>query len=117
MSERGWMEYGSEFDWKSNDALFSDTPQGFVQDDWQLYRSGRDAMKAAARIIGGRRVLLPTLCCESMILPFSANGYDVDFYRLNPDLTGDEAGEDITEVAGGDGEAELRAGGQAALFD
>ena len=51
MSERGWMEYGSEFDWKSNDALFSDTPQGFVQDDWQLYRSGRDAMKAAARII------------------------------------------------------------------
>ena len=91
MSERGWMEYGSEFDWKSNDALFSDTPQGFVQDDWQLYRSGRDAMKAAARIIGGRRVLLPALCCESMILPFAANGYDVDFYRLNPDLTGDEA--------------------------
>ena len=91
MSERGWMEYGSEFDWKSNDALFSDTPQGFVQDDWQLYRSGRDAMKAAARIIGGRRVLLPALCCESMILPFSANGYDVEFYKMNPDLTGDEA--------------------------
>ncbi len=91
MSERGWMEYGSEFDWRSNDALISDTPQGFVQDDWQLYRSGRDAMKAAARIIGRRRVLLPALCCESMILPFAANGYDVDFYRLNPDLTGDEA--------------------------
>ena len=91
MSELGWMEYGSEFDWRSNDALISDTPQGFVQDDWQLYRSGRDAMKAAARIIGGRRVLLPSLCCESMMLPFSANGYDVEFYRLNPDLTGDEA--------------------------
>ncbi len=91
MSERGWMEYGSEFDWRSNDALISDTLQGFVQDDWQLYRSGRDAMKAAARIIGGRRVLLPALCCESMMLPFSANGYDVGFYRLNPDLTGDEA--------------------------
>ena len=91
MSERGWMEYGSEFDWKSNDALFSDTPQGFVQDDWQLYRSGRDAMKAIARIIGGRRVLLPALCCESMILPFAANGYDVEFYRMNPELTGDEA--------------------------
>ena len=91
MSERSWMEYGSEFDWKSNDALMSGVPQSFVQDDWQLYRSGRDAMKAAARIIGGRRVLLPALCCESMILPFAANGYDVDFYRLNPDLTGDEA--------------------------
>lgn len=90
MSGRSWMEYGSEFDWKSNDALMSDKPQSFVQDDWQLYRSGRDAMKAIARLIGGRRVLLPALCCESMILPFSANGYDVEFYRMNPDLTGDE---------------------------
>ena len=84
------MEYGSEFDRRSNDALMSDERQSFVQDDWQLYRSGRDAMKAAARIIGGRRVLLPALCCESMILPFSANGYDVGFYRMNTDLTGDE---------------------------
>ena len=84
------MEYGSEFDRRSNDALMSDEGQNFVQDDWQLYRSGRDAMKAAARIIGGRRVLLPALCCESMILPFSANGYDVGFYRMNTDLTGDE---------------------------
>ena len=90
MSGRGWMEYGSEFDWKSNDALISDKPQRFVQADWQLYRSGRDAMKAAARIAGRRRVLLPALCCESMILPFSANGYDVEFYRMNCDLTGDE---------------------------
>ena len=91
MSGRSWMEYGSEFDWQSNDALISDVPQCFVQDGWQLYRSGRDAMKAVARIIGGSRVLLPALCCESMILPFSANGYDVEFYKMNPDLTGDEA--------------------------
>ena len=91
MSGRSWMEYGSEFDWRSNDALISDVPQCFVQDGWQLYRSGRDAMKAIARIIGGSRVLLPALCCESMILPFSANGYDVEFYKMNPDLTGDEA--------------------------
>lgn len=90
MSERGWMEYGSEFDWRSNDALMSGAPQSFVQDDWQLYRSGRDAMKAIARIIGGCRVLLPALCCESMILPFSANGCDVEFYKMNHDLTGDE---------------------------
>ena len=91
MSGRSWMEYGSEFDWQSNDALISDVPRCFVQDGWQLYRSGRDAMKAIARIIGGSRVLLPALCCESMILPFSANGYDVEFYKMNPDLTGDEA--------------------------
>ena len=91
MSGRGWMEYGSEFDWRSNDALISDEPQSFVRDDWQLFRSGRDALKSAARIIGGRKVLLPALCCESMILPFSANGYDVEFYGMNPNLTGDEA--------------------------
>ena len=91
MSGRSWMEYGSEFDWRSNDTLISGAPQSFVQDDWQLYRSGRDAMKAIARIAGGRKVLLPALCCESMILPFSANGYNVEFYRMDPDPTGDEA--------------------------
>ena len=90
MSGRSWMEYGSEFDWRSNDALISDIPQKFVQDDWQLYRSGRDAMKAIARIAAGCKVLLPALCCESMILPFSSNGYGVEFYRMNPDLTVDE---------------------------
>ena len=55
--------------------------------------------------------------------PLGEKGYDVngdpygEFKKMQAELTGDEAGEDITEVAGGDGEAELRAGGQAALFD
>ena len=84
------MEYGSEFDARANEAFVRAFP-GFLQDDWLLYRSGRDAMKALARLVSGRRVLLPALCCESMIVPFALNGCEVVFYRMREDLRGDEA--------------------------
>ena len=84
------MEYGSEFDARANLA-FTGSAGAFVQEDWQLYRSGRDAMKALARLLGPRRVLLPALCCESMIGPFTANGWEVGFYRMTADFRGDEA--------------------------
>ena len=83
-------EYGSIFDWNANRG-FERPDAGFVQADWQLCRSGRDAMKALARWAGRRRVLLPALCCESMIVPFALNGYETLFYRLNEDLTADTA--------------------------
>jgi len=83
------MEYGSEYDFLANQAYLRDYDTGFVKPDWQLYRSGRDAIKAFARIAGRKKVLLPALCCESMILPFEANGYTVEYYRLNMDLSGD----------------------------
>lgn len=83
------MEYGSVFETSSN-APFLRENTGFVRDDWRLYRSGRDAMKALARIAGRKRVLLPALCCESMIVPFALNGYEAVFYRLRADLRGDE---------------------------
>lgn len=85
------MEYGSEYDILANRDFLSAADCGFVSDDWQLYRSGRDAMKAFARIAGRKKVLLPALCCESMILPFEKNGYSVEFYKLRRDLSGDEA--------------------------
>ena len=44
-----------------------------------------------ARLHRGATVLLPALCCESMIRPFTLNGCPVAFYKLKPDLTGDEA--------------------------
>ena len=47
-------------------------------------------MKQLAAAHSGEKVLLPALCCESMILPFQQNGCKVDFYRLRSDLTGDE---------------------------
>ena len=41
------MEYGSIFETSSNRA-FTREGSGFLQSDWQLFRSGRDAMKALA---------------------------------------------------------------------
>lgn len=88
--EKHMMEYGSEYHSRANEPFIGGGHK-LREDDWQLYRSGRDAMKALARIINreGGRVLLPALCCESMILPFTSNGYELVFYRLNRDMTAD----------------------------
>lgn len=84
------MEYGSIFDARAN-AGFEAGNADFLRAEWRLYRSGRDAIKALARIADRTRVLLPALCCSSMILPFVQNGYEPVFYRLRKDLRGDEA--------------------------
>ena len=84
------MEYGGAFDTRSNEPFLSQAP-GFLEDDWLLFRSGRDAMRALARGLGPRKVLLPALCCESMIVPLRQNGCSVGFYRLREDLRADEA--------------------------
>lgn len=81
------LEYGSEFDLASNELVRG---RWDIPECWQLFRSGRDALKAFARLAGRRRVLMPALCCDSMILPFRQNGWEVAFYRLRPDLTADE---------------------------
>lgn len=81
------MEYGSEFD------LYANRPfqgKAAIPDSWQLYRSGRDALKAFARLADRKRVLLPALCCDSMFLPFQLNGYEIVFYRLRADYSADE---------------------------
>ena len=81
------MEYGSEFDLYTNRPFRGDWT---IPESWQLYRSGRDALKAFARLANRKKILLPALCCDSMILPFQLNGYDVSFYRLREDYSGDE---------------------------
>ena len=88
------MEYGSEFHARANEPFERAFP-GFIQDDWQLVRSGRDALKALAGLVRGGRVLLPALCCESMIVPFSLAGCEVVFYRMREDLRADE--EDVRD--------------------
>lgn len=90
-------EYGSEHHWQSRTAYITGSG-GLEPEDWSFYRSGRDAMKQVAAMHRGGRVLLPALCCESMILPFEKNGCAVEFYRLKPDLTGD--GEDVLKKLG-----------------
>ena len=87
-------EFGSEYDWKVNDAFW--LPEGVhntLLDNAQLYRSGRDALKAAARVCRRtcQRVLLPALCCESMVSPFEMNGISPLFYRLSEEYTADVA--------------------------
>ena len=82
------LEYGSEFDLASNELVRG---RWDIPESWQLFRSGRDALKAFARLAGRRRVLMPALCCDSMIGPFRQNGWEVAFYRLRADLTADEA--------------------------
>ena len=93
-------EFGSEYDFRSNEAFLNAADTGFVQSDWQLYRSGRDAIKAFARLAGKKKALLPALCCESMIIPFEQNGYTVDFYRMNEGLSCNEA--DVLRKLDGD---------------
>ena len=89
------MEYGSEFHRGANAPYLRETDTGFVRPDWQLMRSGRDALKALAGLAGRKRVLLPALCCESMLVPFRLAGYEIVLYRLTEELCADEA--DVSE--------------------
>jgi hypothetical protein len=92
-------EYGSEHHWQSRGEY--ETGRGQLNiEGWQLYRSGRDALKQVARLNPGKKVLLPALCCESMILPFTMNGCRVEFYKLTDQLKGDWA--DVLSKADGD---------------
>ncbi len=86
-------EYGSEFDWDSTLPYVTNT---YIEHPLKLncaylFRSGRDALKAVAIGYGEKhkKALLPALCCESMVSPFTMNGYEVEFYRLNGDCTAD----------------------------
>lgn len=86
------MEYGGGlFNINANEPFLTDSKTDFIQPDWQLFRSGRDALRAFAELAKTRAdtVLMPALCCESMLVPFVQNGYTVKFYRLCADLTGD----------------------------
>lgn len=87
-------EYGSEFDWASTDACLAEAHTSLPLNSKNTYyfRSGRDALKAVAKKYADthKKVLLPALCCDSMASPFSMNGYEVMFYRLNEDCTADE---------------------------
>ena len=81
------QEFGSEFDWNANDAFVRAGSRQLQLDTAKKFRSGRDAMKAVATFAKDRyrRVLLPALCCESMVSPFTMNGLTPVFYKLHSD--------------------------------
>lgn len=86
-------EFGSEYDQAANASfLCAGVPQLNLENAL-TYRSGRDALKAAALVLKGGygRVLLPALCCESMVSPFTKHGITPVFYRSHPDYTADLA--------------------------
>lgn len=82
-------EFGSEYDWQANERFLR--PTGDLFADAKKYRSGRDALKAVAKEMVGKYtfVLLPALCCESMVSPFTLYGIKPKFYRLREDYTAD----------------------------
>ena len=85
-------EYGSEFDWDSKDAcLCRERTAWFSEMD--LFRSGRDALRAVAQQQRPRRhhVWMPTLCCQSMVDPFLQAGYSVGFYPIDGNLRAEAA--------------------------
>lgn len=53
-------------------------------------RSGRDALKAVAREYEPTIALLPSLSCDSMVLPFRLFNHTVVFYKLKEDFSIDE---------------------------
>ena len=82
------MEIGSEFHWSDDDLAPQDTG---VLNDWTFLRSGRDCLRVIAMEQRSKRmtVLMPELCCQSMVDPFVQQGYEVVFYPLYEDLTAD----------------------------
>ncbi len=88
-------EFGSEFNIGiiPND-YFDNLHNSFTNS--LLLRSGREAIYIAVRSIdkyagkNGAVALLPAYCCWSMEFPFSSAGYQIEYYKLNADLTIDE---------------------------
>lgn len=56
-----------------------------------FFKSGRNALKAIARKLKGEghkpSVLLPIYTCETVITPFLDEGWEVDYYNINADLS------------------------------
>ena len=86
-------EFGSEYHWEANAPFLCAAVPQLDLENARHYRSGRDALKAVAQWGRGRydRVLLPALCCESMVAPFVLHGIRPVFYRTNPDYSADYA--------------------------
>ena len=82
-------EYGSEFDWESNNNFIQSGIKNNFLDHGEYFRSGRDALRAIAVNYNCKynKVLMPALSCESMVTPFELNGYEISFFKLNEDLT------------------------------
>lgn len=79
-------EYGSEFEiGYLPDSYFQGLAQSMPYSAFT--RSGREAIGLGIAGIVPGVALLPAYCCWSMVLPFEAAGWGVEYYPLNQDLT------------------------------
>lgn len=86
-------EYGYEYNSTLDEQLWERTHMRSADDKLGgavCLRSGRDALKVIARENRGNNVLLPSLCCDSMIVPFEMYDCKTSFYGLKTDLSADE---------------------------
>ena len=86
------LEYGSEFDWASNQRFITDRQINYsdsTESSSYYLRSGRDAFKAVAMLNREthNKVLLPALCCNSMVMPFRIYDYSIEYYSINNNFT------------------------------
>lgn len=85
-------EYGYEYD-AVLDVCLADKTAGecvYHSDHGAiLLRSGRDALKSIAREYNYVTVLLPSLSCDSMAVPFRLYGQKIVYYKLLEDYSAD----------------------------
>lgn len=81
-------EFGSEFEIEyARDYYFDDVRK--LMPYSALTRSGRESIGLAALATKKGVVMMPAYCCWSMELPFEKAGFQVEYYRLNDDLSVD----------------------------
>lgn len=79
-------EYGSEFDSESNEEYLVKQAKPYRFDKKYrsvFFRSGRDALRYIAQIHKNKKVLFPSVFCESMVQPFKESSINIDYYSLN----------------------------------
>lgn len=71
-------EIGSDF-W---DIPIADMDNNVFGNDVSWFVSGRAALTAILEKTQIKKIALPSYCCESMIVPFSKNGIECEFYNV-----------------------------------
>lgn len=76
------MEIGSEFSYY-NTSLNEKKVLKFKEKNYMFTFSGRSSIETVLKSeVNIKKVLLPSYCCEAMLVPFRKNGIIVDFYEV-----------------------------------
>ena len=84
------IEFGSDIDTNANIPFISHNINTNWLNNAYFFRSGRDCLRYIAKYKKNEisnRIFIPILCCDSMVLPFKQNEYEIIFYPLNSDYS------------------------------